>query len=618
MGFIEKYFGKPPEEISAKDVEDFVSKKIEERIDLEYKDIRSFADFPQLRKEVSAFANSRGGLLILGVGESKSEPALPSGVTWGDPGLKKETLEQAIMDGIVPRMEAPRILPVRNNDLRQVFLIDVPRSRSPPHMVSGGDFRYYKRYNFEAVPMRHNEVMGYEALKAQFEETRDLAKIVFVGVVFFFAYSLARLLTYLYGSGPGLIDGTSLLAGLAVLGVIGFYSVFWQSTFERMIVGWRALSPMLVVLSYLGLLGGLVILGVGDMRYPKYFVESFSAFWSGFVLTAAEFAAVITATYFAQEQAMPHYFRRMKEYDPLDVLKLDLGSATFDGFKSLRSLLRSRKAGAFVAIALLCTGFAQPLDSQFSITSPSISSRTTPVMVNYFLPNPPAKFVIGTNWNNAVYNDSTSTCKLDAYALYNQTIDITTPASSVHSIEDFVLSDPSNVSKSLTQALVLPGQVQYQIWNDFFISNPNRTSLSFEPSQYNVSSVTVSVSGLPSHSDALLNVYYYLKAHPSASCTESLESIRLVNGSEMVIARYVIQNNENATMALGCLNFFGALYAISGDPLTADPSGVTLYRGSSTTPFSVQGYDGVCPYYEAIPPMETVAFTLVAIGNGVY
>lgn len=102
--------------------------------------------------------------MIFGVSEEEIRKAgkvlsiLPKDITWGNPTLTREQLEDNLIAKIRPRINGLRIQPVRKGEgsLEVIFLIDIPRSDDRPHMTSNN--RYYRRLNFEIQPMEHYEV----------------------------------------------------------------------------------------------------------------------------------------------------------------------------------------------------------------------------------------------------------------------------------------------------------------------------------------------------------------------------------------------------------------------------------------------------------------------------
>ena len=146
MSFIKRFLGKPSDQITADDIVSFISQSIEENLNLDYKSIPQKINFDELAKDVSAFANSEGGLLIFGVSEKgevdqktkKTIRIYPESITWGEPSLRKETIDQHLVGKIHPPIEDSRVIPIRKSeqDPSVIFLIDVPKSNNAPHMAT--------------------------------------------------------------------------------------------------------------------------------------------------------------------------------------------------------------------------------------------------------------------------------------------------------------------------------------------------------------------------------------------------------------------------------------------------------------------------------------------------
>lgn len=148
------------EEYHWNDLEDLMSNEIEESINLDYKSARSLDKSDRKKKEiakdVSAFANSDGGIIIYGIVEENHKPQEIDFVDGND--LTKEWLENVIDGNIQQRILDILIYPIRkNNDLQKtVYIVKIPPSVNAPHISS--DNKYYKRYNFKSVPMEEYEV----------------------------------------------------------------------------------------------------------------------------------------------------------------------------------------------------------------------------------------------------------------------------------------------------------------------------------------------------------------------------------------------------------------------------------------------------------------------------
>lgn len=186
MPFVKQFLGKeasdPETRITANDVDSFIKQKspVEENSNLDYKAIPpKTINFDELAKDVSAFANSNGGLLILGVSEKVEEDPktkktlriYPGKITWGNASLKKEVIEQHLVGKIHAPLTGIIIIPIRKSeqDHRVIFLIDVLKSDNPPHMVTPYK-KYYRRLDFSNVPMEHYEIQNLFRINWQMKD----------------------------------------------------------------------------------------------------------------------------------------------------------------------------------------------------------------------------------------------------------------------------------------------------------------------------------------------------------------------------------------------------------------------------------------------------------------
>lgn len=153
---------RPPWEWTEDDVRALIADKVEESLTLDYKACdalaKSDAKKRELSKDVSAFANSAGGVIVYGVAEKNH---LPTTIDTGYPPdeISKEWIEQVVNSNIQRRIDGIRIKPIQLSGAsagRVIYAVSIPQSVRAPHMAA--DHRFYKRFNFESVPMEEYEV----------------------------------------------------------------------------------------------------------------------------------------------------------------------------------------------------------------------------------------------------------------------------------------------------------------------------------------------------------------------------------------------------------------------------------------------------------------------------
>jgi hypothetical protein len=143
---------------------EYIGNRIEENKHLEYKGAESFGTSDgkkkEISKDISSFANSDGGIIIYGIREfdDQDKKHLPEKLDPIDRLVySKEWIENIITGNVSPRMDNFTIYPVEIDTGMNsvVYVIDIQKGLTA---YQAKDNRYYKRYNFKAVPMDDWEV----------------------------------------------------------------------------------------------------------------------------------------------------------------------------------------------------------------------------------------------------------------------------------------------------------------------------------------------------------------------------------------------------------------------------------------------------------------------------
>ncbi|MEH1846389.1 MAG: ATP-binding protein [Nostoc sp.] len=154
----------PLKQWSEETILSMIKDKVQENLELDYKECAAI--FPltdkkkiEISKDVSAFANSAGGIIIYGV---KENGHIPTEIDTGlNPNaLSKERLEQIINSNIHPRINRliiKQIELITTNPGHVLYVVSIPQATTiAPHQAA--DKRYYKRFNFESVAMEDYEI----------------------------------------------------------------------------------------------------------------------------------------------------------------------------------------------------------------------------------------------------------------------------------------------------------------------------------------------------------------------------------------------------------------------------------------------------------------------------
>jgi hypothetical protein len=126
---------------------------------LDYKKASNpFGNTNEISKDVSAFANSSGGVMIFGVStddQDKTKPVKIEGVHHKN----RETFDRVVNSQIRPLIKGIQVKMIPP-DSPKVMVVYVPQSDEAPHQ-NGGDNKYYRRSGVESLPMSHDLVALY-------------------------------------------------------------------------------------------------------------------------------------------------------------------------------------------------------------------------------------------------------------------------------------------------------------------------------------------------------------------------------------------------------------------------------------------------------------------------
>ena len=133
--------------------------QVQESLHLDYKKTDALDNTEknkqEISKDVSAFANSDGGIIIYGIVEKKH---LPEKIEGRKPEEgKREWLEQVINSRIEPRIWGVKIVQIdlQGEDEHAVYVVEIPQSHTAHQAF---DRKYYRRFNFQSVAMHDYEV----------------------------------------------------------------------------------------------------------------------------------------------------------------------------------------------------------------------------------------------------------------------------------------------------------------------------------------------------------------------------------------------------------------------------------------------------------------------------
>jgi len=163
---------KRPNQIDESDLIALVANEPEHRV-IDYKrDLigATDGDKKEFLYDVSSFANTQGGYLVLGVEEGGGVPTSIVGLPGADPDGEILRLEQMVRDGIRPPISGIETAAVTLANGNLAIVMRIPKSWNPPHQVT-----YQKAFRFYARDTNGKYQIDVDELRSAFALSASVA-----------------------------------------------------------------------------------------------------------------------------------------------------------------------------------------------------------------------------------------------------------------------------------------------------------------------------------------------------------------------------------------------------------------------------------------------------------
>ena len=340
-------------------------------------------DKKEFAKDVSAFANTRGGHIVYG----KEDPGQGGRIV----GIKPETLDSAKMQQIISRKCSPAVSfeaeLVQSQGL-WFGLLTIPRSPLKPHEIKETLDVWMRRGDTtgkaddrERMLMRSETERKTKADEAQSQEAasdtyRERA-LAMAGVTLFLVFFLPFRLVTFWILGRGLdnwinVETIVFVVGFAVISAIGGY--FFELSFSTLLLRAARRLAIPCLLSCSVFVFSIAILNLSIFLYPEQVRAFFQMPWQNFLVLSALLLLVMSMIVVLSHYPLTQYYSALRDEKYVPNPKIETRQL-IQNFKHNVKTLQSRFPATAILAIVVFSSLIVPMDKGFVLFTPRVNNE---------------------------------------------------------------------------------------------------------------------------------------------------------------------------------------------------------------------------------------------------